>query len=392
MILNPFYITVILYITTNLYAATIGIYNKGMEIEGVFFHISPSSILVSITFQISILLLFSLLYTFLKRKSPMPTLVLKDIWAYSLILLQIFFIFFNISNNVNIAGSGNTLRTQSLTNIFFILLQPDILYLIIGLHLRSNKLFWLNTIIFIISMTTRGWMGGIYLVFLITLIRYYPIQISKKKLKLFIFLAIVGIIFLPTIIELKWAMRSGESIFTFLSKINIINNIYSIDKSLDYVANRFQHIGHVSLFFENMNFYYHEFIKSSFIPFWLEGLPQTIFLKLFSYDVTPLSHYAVSVFFNIDSPTWNINTGLVSWIFITQEYSPLILIYLLFFYILPLTFFNIMNFVKLFNLISVFSVLYLFHGWFSAYFTLLIYVFIFLLLVIKSKNIKYTHS
>lgn len=390
MTLNPFYITVFLYFIANLYTAIIGVYNNGINIEGGFFNISASSILISIIFQVVTLYFLSLFYNILKENKNTNTPILTNIWAYFLLLLQASFIFFNITNNLNIAGSGNTLKNQSIINILFILFQPDILYLLIGMYLRSNFLFWINTAIFTLSMTTRGWMGGIYIVFFVILTKYYPVRIPKKKIKSLLFLFIALILFLPNIIELKWAIRSGESVLHLLSNINIIDNIYSINTSFSYVINRFQHVGHISLFIDNMDFYYHEFLKSTFIPFWWEGLPQTIFLKLTSHEVVTLSQYSVSIFFNIDNPTWNINTGLVSWIFITQEYAPLLLIYLICFYILPLYYLRKSNNIMLFNLLSVFSIIYLFHGWFSAYFTLLTYIITFslFLMIIRHNHLK----
>ncbi|MDA1381023.1 hypothetical protein PCI56_17200 [Plesiomonas shigelloides subsp. oncorhynchi] len=70
------------------------------------------------------------------------------------------FLIFNIKTGVNIAGDGARIEGGSVINYVFILLQPDILFILIGASLLSGRLFLINLIVFLVSMALRGWMGG----------------------------------------------------------------------------------------------------------------------------------------------------------------------------------------------------------------------------------------
>jgi len=49
-------------------------------------------------------------------------------------------------------------------------------------------------IVFLLSMSLRGWMGGYFIVFFVILVRYYPVNISFRNLFILSFSAVFFIV------------------------------------------------------------------------------------------------------------------------------------------------------------------------------------------------------
>ncbi|HGY2267684.1 oligosaccharide repeat unit polymerase [Morganella morganii] len=390
MILNPFRIVILLYFASNTLALINGINNNGIIVEGQFFNLPIETMILSYICISLFLVFFYITNTFIIKNKRPDKISINNNWGILLILIQLSFFLFNKYYNLNIAGSSYRLSEQTTANLIFIILQPDNLFLIISSLIPSNLIFFINTIIFALSMSSRGWLGGLFLIGFIMLIRYYPVRLSFRRLLISIILLLLLLLFIPNLIELKWLIRNHGNITQYFSNISLYKNIQEINTSLQYIFNRFQHLGHVSIFMNNSDLFYENYINNQFLTYWWEGLPQKIVLKLLSYDSVTLSKYAVSVIYNIDNPSWNINTGIVSWIFVTREYSILIAVYLVFFYIIPLYYLAKHNEYHLYMLLSCFSIIFLFHGWFGAYFNIMIYTIIFQ--YIKRIRFRFKHK
>lgn len=389
MKVNPFYLLLVLYVSSNFFAVIKGIIDGGLMLEGDFFHINSSSLFIAFLIQCAILFFFyacyKLLYDFSIKKPPIE---LNDKYGYSLLFLQIAFMTFNISEGINVAGVGATIEGGSALNYLFVILQPDLIFTIVSILLISNKLFFFNVVIFFVSMFLRGWMGGVFIVFFLILVRFYPIKLSTRSALKILFSFIILIAAMPYIIYAKWSMRSGDGLLDFYLMLPKVLDLIDYNSTIDYLLNRFQHVGHVAIIYEDSSGVFNFYQLGKFDSFWLDGLPQYIFMKFFGLDFYRLNSFMVEYFFGVSNPTWNTNPGLAGWFAFLQEKIIYVFLYLIFFFVLPLYFVAKYGGAKLFLIFSCFTVLYLFHGWFGAYFNFMIYC-VFIVFILKSKILKY---
>ncbi|MFM5668601.1 oligosaccharide repeat unit polymerase [Aeromonas hydrophila] len=390
MKVNPFYLLLVLYVISNFWAVIKGSVDGGLMLEGEFFKINPSSLFVAFLIQCSILLLFYIFYKILYRTSIKKVPIeLNDRSGCFLLFLQVAFMAFNVHEGINIAGAGTTIEGGSVLNYLFVILQPDLIFTIVSILLVSNKLFFLNVIVFFVSMFLRGWMGGVFIVFFLVLVRFYPVRLSTRSALTILFSFIILMALMPYIIYAKWSMRSGDGLLDFYLMLPNILDLIDYNSTIDYLLNRFQHVGHVAIIYEDSSNVFNFYQLGKFDSFWLDGLPQYIFMKLFGLDFYRLNSFMVEYFFGVSNPTWNTNPGLAGWFAFLQEKIIYVFLYLIFCFLLPLYFIAKFGGAKLLLLFSCFAVLYLFHGWFGAYFNFMIYcVFIVFILTSKLQNSK----
>ncbi|WP_429060093.1 oligosaccharide repeat unit polymerase [Aeromonas veronii] len=385
MKVNPFYLLLVLYVSANLFSFIKGVGDAGLTLEGDFFYINPSSLCVAFLIQCVTLFFFYICYEALYKVSiKSAPIELNDKYGCSLLFLQIAFMVFNLKEGVNVAGVGATVEGGSILNYVFVILQPDLVFIIISTLLLSNKFFLLNVIVFFVSMFLRGWMGGVFVVFILLIARFYPRKLSTvNSLKLF-FSLILLIAVMPYIIYAKWAMRGEDGLLDFYLMLPKVLDLIDYNTAIDYLLNRFQHVGHVAIIYEDssrvFNFYQHGMFDS----FWLDGLPQYIFMKLFGLDFYRLNSFMVEYFFGVSNPTWNTNPGLAGWFVFLQEKIISLFLYLILCFVFPLYFIARFGGGRLLLIFSCFTLLYLFHGWFGAYFNLMIYC-VFIVFILKSK-------
>lgn len=382
MTINPVVSLFFLYFFANLIALVQGVNDGGLVLEGYFFELKATSLAYSFLLQTIILLLLIGLYGFFTTKENCKKITYGNLWGWFLIITQISFLIFNIKTGVNIAGDGTRIEGGSIINYIFILLQPDMLFILIGVSLLSGRLFLINIIIFLVSMTLRGWMGGSFIIIFMVLSRCYPVRISLRNLFYILFLIILFVLVLPVIIDIKWAIRQGVSVGAFFSSILNSFTVEKYNLVIGYLLNRFQHLGHVALLLENTDKFYAALSSDIFLSYWADGLPQYTVLKLLGVEQYKLNSYMVEYFFGIENPTWNTNPGIAGWLFILQEKFIYMIFYMLFFVFFPFYFIGKYAGNNLLMLIACFSITYLFHGWFGAYFNIMFYA---LLLVFISK-------
>ncbi|KAB7675544.1 oligosaccharide repeat unit polymerase [Plesiomonas shigelloides] len=382
MTINPVVSLFCLYLFANFIALVQGINDGGLVLEGYFFELKTTSLVYSFLLQTIILLLLIGLYRFFTTKGNCKKITYGKNWGWFLIIIQMSFLIFNIKTGVNIAGDGARIEGGSVINYVFVLLQPDMLFMLIGTSLLSGRLFLINLIVFLVSMALRGWMGGFFIIIFMVLSRYYPVRISSRSLFCILFLAVLFVLVLPVIIDMKWSMRQGVSVGVFFSSIF---NSFSAEKynlAISYLLNRFQHLGHVALLLENSDKLYFDLSNGLFSSYWMDGLPQHTISKIFGFEQHKLNSYMVEYFFGIEDPTWNTNPGLAGWVFILQEKVVFMALYLFFVVVAPFYFISRYAGSTMLMLIACFSIVYLFHGWFGAYFNIIFYG---LILVVISK-------
>src|SRR5690606_34222051 len=137
-----------------------------------------------------------------------------------------------------IAGAGPRTGDEPFVKYVFVLLQPDILFILIGVSLLSRRLFFINAVIFLVSMAIRGWMGGFFIVFIMVFARYSPVRISLYNMFFLLLFLVLFVLMLPAIIDMKWSMRQGVSFGDFFSNVSSSFSVDSYGLVVSYLLNR----------------------------------------------------------------------------------------------------------------------------------------------------------
>ncbi|QQZ37594.1 oligosaccharide repeat unit polymerase [Pseudomonas sp. SK2] len=370
MIVSPFVVLMLLYFFANFVSLVFAVNDDGMFLEGKFFQLSSETLICSFALQVFFLLLLWLVYRLFLDRGVSFHRELGRAYGVFLFWLQLAFLTFNQISGVNVAGVDS--QGGGGVSYLFIFLQPDILFILIGLGLKSNRLFWLNCIVFLLSMLLRGWMGGVFLVLVMLMCRGYPIYISLRMLSKGVCGLLILFALLPVFIEAKWAMRSGLSVSDFFTSI-LSMSFESYGEAVKYVMNRFQHVGHVALIIENCNRLHSSYLNGEFVSYWADGLPQMVVFKAFGLEYIRLNSFLVADTLGYTDAYWNTNPGLAGWAAILQEYVVLLLAYVVCLLVVVYSFMQRFAGPRYVMLISCFSLVYLFHGWIGAFFNLCFY-------------------
>lgn len=381
--ISPFYCLAIFYLVVNFVYAMVGYKTGVMEIEFQRKAIDSISFIYAFAFQFLSMSLIILVYLLNSKKlKSYDDFVLSNKVGWFLFFGQLFYFLLNMYFGANIAGDTSSYKGNAFINIFFILLPFDILFFILGICLKSSRLFFLNSVLYLISNLVRGWMGVPLLLLFAILCRQEYIKLKVKNIIIMFFGLLSILLSSPYLMELKWLVRGK------LEDVSIIDNVSSygylnyLSESIDYIFNRFQHVGHVALILDNREYLNLKYSNDFFVNFWAEGLPQTIFMNFFSIDsFTTFSRFVTVHLFNVSpSQSWTVNVGMAGW-FLILDYN--VFFYLLYlFLILFFPFYFVAKYAnrKLFLVLSIFSIFYLFHGWFYAYFTFVMYMIIIIFL------------
>ena len=375
--INPFYLLVSFYLFINFIFAFIGFKNNVVDIELSLFNLKSQSFFIAYILQFFSCLLILLFYFIFKSyKKNYKSDLIGSKKAFFLFFFQLCFLMYNSYYGTNIAGASIK-ASNSIFNMFFVLLPADLFYILFAPYLKSNKWFLLNSLLYVISNTLRGWMGAILLAFFVYLCRKEEIKITIKSfINYFIFLIII-VLLIPYLFLLKWMVRSSDSLLSVFEIVNKDSYFSLLGDGLYYVFNRFQHNYHVALIWENSEKLVLAYKSGKILQYWGEGVIQTIFIKILNLgEMKSLGQTMVySLFYS--QGTWNSNPGLAGWLIVLQEYFILYILYISF--ILYLGFYIAKKFYdnKMFLILSVFSVFYLFHGWIGTYVTMIVYLSVF---------------
>lgn len=377
--INPFYLLFLFYFIVNFIFAAIGFSNNYVEIEFNTFNLKSLSFFYAFILQFFVGIILFLFYFFFSKLKTGEKLVIKDRGAIYLFILQSLFLIYNLFFGVNIAGVSAK-SSNEILNLFFIFLPADLFYIIFSPYIKSDKYFRLNTFLFIISNVLRGWMGGILFAFFVSMCRKESIRVSLKLILNFSIIAILLLLLLPYLTQLKWAIRSDTGIYEAISEtINMVNDagyMKLLGESLDYIFNRFQHNYHVALLWENFTELNLEYNKGGILPYWGEGIVQTIISNILGIGKIPTlgTEMAHQLFYSKDS--WSANPGLSGWLIVLQEKFIFFILYI--FFILFIGFFTAVKYFgnKMVLILGVFSIFYLFHGWIGMYVSMVTYLLI----------------
>lgn len=379
MRVNIFCILLTLYILVNFGYMLIGITNAGMTVEFKTFTISVDSFVIAFIVQLFCVIFLSLFYFWANAKIRNTDFIFGDFFGKTLAIWQILYMVFNIYHGINIAGSDKRFESLNIINILFIIAPPDILYLLIAPSLKKDSDFKVNSIFYIISTVARGWMGGLFLFIIVLLSRKTYIRITKRNILYGLCIILIFFISSPYLVVLKWTIRdSGDVIASLLLNFREIEYSSLLLDSIDYIFNRFQHIGHVALMYENKDLLYELYSRNSISEYWQEGIFQHIVSRLLNFDDTNTLSKTITIYIFGQGydVSWSANTGMAGWIVILKEY---LLFY--FMYVITLLFIVYHYLIKNGNkqtllIIASLSLVFLFHGWEGMFFNVCVYFFL----------------
>lgn len=375
LVVNPVIFLFIIYLFANFYSFLTLILGGDVLVDALVRRFNSSVIYITGVAIISSLLLIMMLYGvsvrfFGERKKE---LFFTDNWGWFLLLLQCAFWVNNILYNVNRAGAEEE-GLGSPFKLFFNILQPDLIYLVIAIGLVSARLFWINLVVFAFSMLSRGWIGGFLIVFVMYLCWSYPVRISGKRLFLSFFGLSTCVLLFPFFVELKWILRSEGDWREVWFNVFDEGYLISLANSFEYLLSRFQMFGHVALIAENSNEIADAYASSEFIPYWADGMLQWLVLKIYSIEIFQLNRYMVSVFFDANNMAYSTNPGIAGWMLFLRYDSLLFLSYIFVVVLLPAFLLSRYAGRRYVLMLFSLSLIYLFHGWIGAYFNAVFYL------------------
>jgi hypothetical protein len=337
-------------------------------VEFSYFHIKNEDLIKAYIVQAFVFLFFFLSYFLINKSniSNSKNLLLSNSFAFLILFWQVLFFAFNLYYGVNLAGVASSAPNKFL-NYVFILIPADILFLLLSMHIKSDKLFYLNNLFYLISNLMRGWMSAPLIFILLLFVRFGVFKINLLR-TFIVFTVFILLIFIsPFLFELKWIARSN------LDYIGVLENVFergyleSLELTLNYIFSRFQHIYHVSLLSQRSDFFYSLYEANKILPYWSEGVVQNFIIKTMNISVSGTLGVVMAheIFSSQDS--WSANPGVSGWFFVMQE--NFILFYLYIFFLITVSFYFSKKYLgdKTFNLMAIFSVFYLLHGWVGAY-------------------------
>ncbi|MEX9604808.1 oligosaccharide repeat unit polymerase [Providencia rettgeri] len=326
--------------------------------------------------------IFILFSFFSTQRNIKPIIINENKYSFIILFLQISYFIINIHYGINIAGQSGRKDLPALLSLFFVIFNPDILFLIYLFFTKESKIKKINIVVYLVSMSIRGWMAGIFYVLL-----YYFIS-KKFKFRVYIILLLTMTLLLlsmPFIINAKWYLRSDGSKNFFDVIFNVKDYSASLASSIEYLLLRFQHISSVMFITDNLQFINFDSIK----PYWAEGNFQLFFQKIFNIELQSINNYAVTNLLGYSNANWNIHIGIESWL-IMCPFDLFLYVYLF----MTIFFTNLLAITKHSKLMQAF-LLYmifsrLFVGWNAAYINLIISLLVtmFILFLIKKINLK----
>ncbi|MCZ2339109.1 MAG: oligosaccharide repeat unit polymerase, partial [Chitinophagales bacterium] len=246
--MNPVFLLMGLYFFANLYSFFLAVNGGGIRVDQLLLTFNENDAVSAF-----ILIAFSLFFLFFiyKLNSACPVVsscTLSSRWGWGVLIFQLLYVINSQYYGVNIAGVEDGVRASPYKFIFT-LIDPDTLFLVVAIFLRSSKLFWINTLVYLCCFI-RGWGGGFVLVPVLLLCRYYPVKLKLKYCIALFFIFSLLFLASPFLIEIKWLIRSGSDTALFGSNVLARGYGVSLLDTTEYIVNRFQMFGYVALLVE----------------------------------------------------------------------------------------------------------------------------------------------
>lgn len=366
--LKPFSFCISLYFLANLIFLVMALLNdNSFKMEFLDFHVNTELLIKAFILQIVGLLFIIIIYKFFSSKKFKENYIFDDFAGFFLIFWQFIFLLFALFLGLGVVDSDKVVNPYLVRLSNFI--SADILYFLIAPSLKSNKLYFLNTVLYLMSSIARGWLGGLVISVFIYLCRVGYLKVKVKTLFFSFLVFLILLLLSPFLIDLKFMIRTGDDLV-----FDVSNYGEKLELAIDYILGRFQHLGHTALLLSKADNYRVLYESFKILPYWLEGIPQYfIYKQLGNNEIFTYAQVMAIWEFNASSSQpWNSNTGISGWLIILQGKS--IFFFLYWGVIISLIFSFLFKFAnrQTFNVISVLTIIFLYHGWLGSFINLII--------------------
>lgn len=316
------------------------------------------------------------LFLFLSRMK-IKSIPINNLNSFASILLffQVLFAIFNIVTDSNAAGTD--FQTGGIGRLLWLFMPIDYLFYIyyfLGRDTKIKKIYIANTIIFILSMISRGWLGWIMVLGYAELcFLFYSCKniTSRKKLKYFVLFFIIALL-VPLAFSIKIQLRTDLSASGLAGLLSTLTNIDYIQSYNNFIAGFFSRIQQLSniVFFSDYQQDLAHYISTGYVSHYAwEGLPQQTIAKLLGINpgvdmhVFLYSHYISST---ADAVT-TLQVGFISWFFLGTLSSIFYPFYVLILLVISLLLSKRIGGELLCGLTWIMIFLSIMCGWYNAY-------------------------
>lgn len=389
-----FLLLFLIYFSSNIVYYLVALIDGNLIVDGVEFDFNEN-----LSWSLGLTLILLLTQFLIVNRFKIANVEKKDDnelynrLLYFSLVYQFAFYLYNFMYGYGIAGQS--ISQDSIFKYLFYIISPDLMAVIVSALVSKSKLYYINLFFLVFSMLSRGWAGGIILLGFVLLINSNYLNIKdvarKSGLKIIFFL-ILGIILIPALNAFKFWVRDdgGEEFSYFFNYILGDGGAGSVIKSsILYLLSRFSIVGSVNLIFNNQTMLRDAYNSGAIAPFWTENTLVSSFYRIWMEGGVSASNYIVTEILGYSDATWNSHVGLAGWLVLLPTPNAF---FFLFYYVILLLVSLILSRIlggRVFSMVSVLSLAYLYHGWLSSYilvFYCLLFVVIYRFIFLRLKG------
>ena len=373
-----------IYFGSNIVHYSVAMLEGSSVVDGVVFDINEN---LSWSLGLTLILLLAQFFVVIKFKVMNTEEKIHDVFynqlLYFSLIYQFIFYFYNLIYGYGVAGQS--ISQDSLFKYLFYVISPDLIAVIVSVLVGKSRLYYLNLVFLVFSMLSRGWAGGIILLGFVLLINsnYSSIKdvVQRSGFKILCFL-ISGVILIPVLNAFKFWVRDegGEGLSYFYDYILGDGNLFSVlGNSILYLVSRFSIVGSVNLIFDNQAMLMDAYNSGTITPFWTENTLVSSFYRMWMEGGVNASNYIVTEILGYSDATWNSHVGLAGWLILLPASSAFFFLFYYMTLLLTGLFLSRILGSRVFSMVSVLSLAYLYHGWLSS-FILVVYCLLFVII------------
>ena len=367
-----FLLLFLIYFFSNVVYYVFAVLNGSMIIDGVEFGVgdglgwSLALTLILLLFQYFIVKIIGSVHAVGSDYSESYRRLL-----YFSLIYQISFYFYNTIYGYGVAGQA--VGQESILKYLFYIISPDLVALIVSVMVLKSRLYYYNLLFLVFSMLSRGWAGGVILMVFVLLINSSfsgIIDILKKSgFKIFL-IVVIGVILIPVLNAFKfWVRDGGEEGFTYyLNYILGDGGFFSVvGDSIFYLLSRFSIVGSISIINDHKDMLKDAYNTGAIAPYWSENMLVSSLYRMLSDGGVNASNYIAMEVLGYSDATWNTHVGLAGWLILLPAVNS---VFFYFYYLIILLlglFLSKLLGGRVFSMVSVLSLTYIYHGWFSSY-------------------------
>lgn len=356
------------------------------------FNLEPADIIIYVaTFTVFVIFLSLVGHVFKRRlysnnKETVGVICPDRMWgevSSLLMVMSIISIVLNYVYSANIAGKQNSIDVPNLVKFLTIMLNSDYLVpFFLCFKFRNIKKYMSLSVLCLIDYVVKGWMGGLFVIIISWIINYnympncWPVKTKKYLFRLLIFVLIAT----PILLFLKHQVRNENGIdVSFLSSLSEYFDLYDI-KDIYYDAfysffARLLTIDAYALYLDHFNVISNSYLSGSVTAYYQENMLSAA-LGMNANSI-PFGQYLAGIYVN-DDVAWATHPTYLGWFAVG---GLAFLSYTLILTLANLYIASLFRSLALIELIQFLSVMFLWHGWISAYINIAIYLTLLLFIV-----------